>query len=125
VRVLQDAHITAEYFLTQIVSHHSRDRVERFLAEAEARGLSLPGMFGVFYYRSANPTTLRALSGFLPVPVEALTREFADGATPEEICARSIHALTQSGVRHFYVSNLPLGRAATVLQRILDAAARM
>ena len=30
---LQDrAH--AEFYLTQIVSHHSRDRVERFLAEA-------------------------------------------------------------------------------------------
>ena len=122
---LQDAHITAEYYLTQIVSHHSRDHVERFLAEADARGLTLPGMFGVFYYRSANPKTLRALSGFLPVPVEALTREFDAGATPEEICARSIHALTKAGVRHFYVSNLPLGRAATVLERILDAAARM
>jgi len=122
---LQDAHITAEYFLTQIVSHHSRGCVERFLAEAGARGLDLPGMFGVFYYRSANAKTLKALSGFLPVPVEELTREFAAGATPEEICARSIHALTQAGVRHFYVSNLPLGRAATVLQRILDAAAAM
>ena len=69
-------------------------------------------MFGVFYYRSANPKTLQALSGFLPVPVEELTREFADGASPEEICARSIRALTEAGVRHFYVSNLPLGTAA-------------
>ena len=36
-------------------------------------------MFGVFYYRSANPRTLAALRGFLPVPAEELTREFADG----------------------------------------------
>ena len=116
---LLDGHITAEYYLTQIVSHHSRAQVERFLAEGERRGLSLPGMFGVFYYRSAKPQTLRALSGFLPVPVDELTQEFADGATPEEICARSIHALTQAGAKHFYVSNLPLGKAATTLQRIL------
>ena len=122
---LLDAHITAEYYLTQIVSHHSRSHVECFLAEADKRGLELPGMFGVFFYRSANPKTLQALSGFLPVPVDALSREFADGATPEEICARSIQSLTQAGVRHFYVSNLPLGKAAGTLHRILHLAATM
>ena len=51
---LLDDHVTAEFYLTQIVSHHSRPQVERFLAEADARGLTLPGLFGVFYYRSAN-----------------------------------------------------------------------
>jgi 5,10-methylenetetrahydrofolate reductase len=122
---LMDAHITAEYYLTQIVSHHSRRKVERFLAEAGQRGLGLPGMFGVFYYRSANAKTLRALSGFLPVPIAELSREFAEGATPEEICARSIQALTAAGVRHFYVSNLPLATAARTLQRIQHLAATM
>ena len=122
---LLDAHLTAEYYLTQIVSHHSRAQVERFVEEAGRRGLALPAIFGVFYYRSANPRTLQALSGFLPVPKEALAREFAQGATPEEICARSIHALTQAGVRHFYVSNLPLGTAARTLQRVQDLAAAM
>ncbi len=117
---LLDAHITAEYYLTQIVSHHSRGEVERFLGEGARRGLEIPAMFGVFYYRSANPKTLQALRGFLPVPVEPLSREFADGVSPEEICARSIRALTGAGARHFYVSNLPLGRAARTLQRILD-----
>jgi len=116
---LLDVHITAEYYLTQIVSHHSRSQVDAFLAEAARRGMTLPGVFGVFYYRSANAKTLKALSGFLPVPAEELTREFADGATPEEICARSIHALTEVGAKHFYVSNLPLGRAATTLDTIL------
>jgi 5,10-methylenetetrahydrofolate reductase len=110
----------AEFFLTQIVSHHSRARVERFLEEADRRQLSLPGLFGVFYYRSANPRTLATLREFLPVPVEELTREFAEGATPDDICARSIRALTEAGVKHFYISNLPLGRAAVTLQRILD-----
>jgi 5,10-methylenetetrahydrofolate reductase len=115
---------TAEFYLTQIVSHHSRPEVERFLEEAARGGLTLPGMFGVFYYRSANRKTLTALSGFLPVPIDELTQEFAEGATPEEVCARSIRALTDAGVRHFYVSNLPIGRAASTLQRIIELASR-
>jgi len=117
---LLDEHVHAEFYLTQIVSHHSRGKVERFLEEGQRRGLSLPGLFGVFYYRAANPKTLAALEGFLPVPIEELTREFADGATSEEICARSIRTLTDAGVRHFYISNLPLGRAALTLHRILE-----
>jgi 5,10-methylenetetrahydrofolate reductase len=119
---LLSEHANAEFYLTQIVSHHSRANVEAFLDESDRRALSLPGMFGVFYYRSANPRTLAALSGFLPVPARELTTEFAAGATPEEICARSIRALTAAGVRHFYVSNLPINRAAHTLQRIMDLA---
>jgi hypothetical protein len=120
VRYLLDERVNAEFYLTQIVSHHSRDGVERFVSEAERRKLTMPGMFGVFYYRSANPRTLSALSGFLPVPAEALTREFGEGATADEVCARSLRALMDVGARHFYISNLPLGRAAATLQRILD-----
>ena len=67
-------------------------------------------MFGVFYYRSANTRTLETLREFLPVPVDELRDEFAAGATPDSVCARSIRELTASGVRHFYVSNLPVGR---------------
>jgi 5,10-methylenetetrahydrofolate reductase len=119
---LLDEHTTAEFYLTQIVSHHSADRVARFVEEGARRGLEIPGMFGVFFYRSANRKTLEALSGFLPVPVEELSREFAAGATPEEICARSLTALARAGARHFYISNLPLGRAAVTLQRIIDRA---
>ena len=117
---LLEEHANADFYLTQVVSHHSRDKVERFLEEGERRRLSLDGLFGIFYYRSANPKTLAALQGFLPVPAEALTREFDAGATAEDICARSIRALTAAGVRHFYISNLPLGRAAQTLHRILD-----
>ena len=112
--------VTAEFYLTQIVSHHSRAAVERFLAEAERRSLGLPGVFGIFYYRSANPKTLNTLKQFLPVPVEELQQEFAEGGTPDSVCARSIRELTASGVRHFYVSNLPVNRAAATLARILD-----
>jgi hypothetical protein len=113
---------TGEFFLTQIVSHHHATAVERFVRETERRGLGMPGLFGVFYYRSANPKTLAALREFLPVPVEHLTAEFAEGATPVEVCARTLRALVDAGARHFYVSNLPLGRAATTLTTILAKA---
>ncbi len=119
VQHLLEDRVTAEFYLTQIVSHHSRPAVEAFLAESERRNLGLPGMFGVFYYRSANVKTLETLRQFLPVPVESLRREFAEGGTPDSICARSIRELTAAGVRHFYVSNLPVSRAAATLERIL------
>jgi hypothetical protein len=77
-------------------------------------------MFGVFYYRSANPKTLNTLNRFLPVPVAELQQEFGSGATPETVTARSIRELTAAGVRHFYVSNLPVTRAAATLHKILS-----
>ena len=39
-------------------------------------------------------------------------QEFAEGATPDEICARTIRALRAAGVKHVYVSNLPIGKRA-------------
>jgi 5,10-methylenetetrahydrofolate reductase len=110
----------AEFYLTQVVSHHHADEVARFVRTAERRGLAIPGLFGVFYYRSANPRTLEALKGFLPVPVEGLTREFTDGATAEEVCAKTIRTLMDIGARHFYISNLPVLRAQQVLAGILE-----
>jgi 5,10-methylenetetrahydrofolate reductase len=114
---------TAELYLTQIVSHHSQREVDAFLDEAARRGLALPGLFGVFYYRSANAKTLGVLKDFLPVPAEELTREFAAGASADEVAARSIRALRAAGVKHFYISNLPIGKAAATLRRILELAA--
>ena len=116
---LLEEHATAEFYLTQIVSHHSAGRVRQFVDGAARRGLTIPGMFGVFYYRSANPRTLEALESFLPVPAKELVDEFASGAGPEEICARSIRQLREAGARHFYISNLPLQRAALTLSRIM------
>jgi 5,10-methylenetetrahydrofolate reductase len=113
---------SADFFLTQIVSHHQIDRVESFLDVAQRRGLKLPGVFGVFYYRSANTGTLETLSRFLPVPVAGLRQEFAEGATPVDVCARTIRALVERGARHFYVSNLPARRAAATLNEILSRA---
>jgi 5,10-methylenetetrahydrofolate reductase len=109
----------AEFFLTQVVSHHQIDTVSRFIETVERRRLTVPGVFGVFFYRSANARTLAALNGFLPVPAEALTREFSLGATPEQVCARTLRALIDAGARHFYISNLPIGRAQAVLDSVL------
>jgi len=117
---LTDADFHAEFYLTQVVSHHDADRVARFVRAAERRGLALPGMFGVFFYRSANPRTLDTLRSFLPVPAEPLTREFAAGAQPEEVCARTIRALIDVGARHFYISNLPVARAQQALTAVLE-----
>jgi hypothetical protein len=118
VAYLGDATFTGEFFLTQVVSHHDVASVDRLLEESDRRSLATPGVFGVFFYRSANPKTLTALRQFLPVPVEALIAEFAAGATPEAVCARTIRTLRAAGVRHVYVSNLPVGRARETLARI-------
>ena len=112
----------ADFFLTQIVSHHQADRVGAFLEAGRSNGLAIPGVFGVFYYRSANAKTLEMLSQFLPVPVEALKKEFAEGATPIDVCARTIRFLVDMGARHFYVSNLPAKKTAATLNTILDKA---
>jgi 5,10-methylenetetrahydrofolate reductase len=120
VDYLQAEHVHAEFFLTQIVSHHRIAEAARFIATAERRGLSLPGVYGVFFYRSANRRTLEMLQSFLPVPIDELAAEFAAGATPEEVCARTIGALMDAGARHFYISNLPIARAQHVLGAILE-----
>jgi 5,10-methylenetetrahydrofolate reductase len=120
VDYLLDAEANAEFFLTQIVSHHDAAKVEAFVREGERRGLARPGVFGVFFYRSANPRTLERLRAFLPVPFDALARDFASGATPEDVCARTISTLMRSGARHFYISNLPSTNAVATFARILD-----
>lgn len=117
---LTAANFNAEYFLTQVVSHHDQKAVEQFMAAASRRGLTLPGVFGVFYYRSANRKTLTVLRDFLPVPVDGLAEDFASGASPEAVCAKTIRLLRSAGVRHFYISNLPIGRAPRVLSDILS-----
>lgn len=109
----------AEFFLTQVVSHHRIEPVKRFIDAADRRGLTLPGVFGVFFYRSANRRTLDVLGRFMPVPADELTREFQAGASAEAVCARSIRALMDVGARHFYISNLPIARPQAVLNEIL------
>jgi hypothetical protein len=122
VEFLLHPHVSADFYLTQIVSHHQADRVGAFLDTGRQRGLTMPGVFGVFYYRSANIRTLEMLSQFLPVPVAGLQREFAEGATPIDVCARTIRSLIDLGAKHFYVSNLPTKKTAATLNAILEKA---
>jgi hypothetical protein len=121
VDFLLDSEVNADFYLTQIVSHHHADAVRAFVDEARRRGVTMPGAFGVFYYRSANAKTLTALSKFLPVPVAELSAEFKT-SSPVDVCARTIRTLLELGARHFYISNLPLRNTAQTLNAILDAA---
>ena len=122
VEFLLERHVNAEFYLTQIVSHHDRDKVARFLEAGATRGLALPGIFGVFFFRSANPKTLAALKSFLPVPAEELARDFGAGKSAEDVCAESIRTLLAAGVRHFYISNLPIATASQTLAAVLERA---
>lgn len=109
---------SADFFMVQIASHYQTAHVEEFLEHSAELGVKIPAIFGVFYYRSANPKTLNMLSQFFPVPLEELRRDLASGTSPEEICARSIHALLQRGVKHVYVSNLPMESAVKRLTEV-------
>ena len=120
VDYLMHEELNADFYLTQVVSHLDSASVAAFVEETRRRGLEMPGMFGVFYYRSANPRTLEQLSRFLPVPVAELTAEFDAGASPVEVCARTLRAMIDIGARHFYISNLPLDRAPVTLNAILE-----
>ena len=114
----------AEFFLTQIVSHHQAAAVERFAKEAARRNLTIPGLFGVFYYRSANAKTLSLLSEFLPVPADGVAADFASGLSAVDVCAKTLKALWAAGARHVYISNLPLTRTHATLAAILEKAGR-
>lgn len=120
VDFLLSPRFTGEFYLTQVVSHHDAAKVGRFVDTARRRGVTIPGVFGVFFYRSASARTLDVLKQFLPVPVEGLTRDFQSGVSAEDVCVESIRTLIGVGARHFYVSNLPVARASVVLASILQ-----
>jgi 5,10-methylenetetrahydrofolate reductase len=118
VEFMLDPEYSADFYLAQIVSHYQTRTIDEFVNETERLRVGIPGIFGVFYYRTPNPKTFAMLSKFLPVPVEELQRDFAANVHPEEICALSIHALLQRGVKNVYVSNLPMATAGQTFSRI-------
>ena len=126
-----DPKYEADYYLTQVVSHHDLPRAERWLAGIEREGLAIPGSFGVFYYRNGRRSVLERLSRFFPVPVDAVTAAFEAGVTPERHCAETIIALRRLGAAHVYLCNLPPRRATIQFDRImaevdaLDPSARL
>jgi hypothetical protein len=117
---LVDERFEADFYLTQIVSHHNIREVERFVREARRRGVPYPGVFGVFLYRSANPATLARLGDFFPVPAAEVTREFEAGMTPEEVCAKSVRMLREVGADKVYLSNLGFQSVEARYRRILQ-----
>jgi hypothetical protein len=119
-RLLADPTFTGEFFLTQVVSHHRMETVARFLGELDRQQVTLPRFLGVFFYRSASRRTLSMLNQFLPVPVEELVREFTETPDPVEVCARTLRSMIALGARHFYISNLPVGRASQTLAAIVS-----
>lgn len=110
----------AEFALSQVVSHHSLQGVAALLETLDRSDTSVPMVFGVFFYRSANPATLATLSQFLPLPARELTKEF-ESTSAEEICARTIRELRSEGAEKVYVSNLGNRGAENRLARILEA----
>lgn len=120
IRFLAAPNAHNDFALTQIVSHYSLPHVERFLEARSRAGVRIPVVFGVFYYRSANPKTLGALGDFFPVPAEELTADFDGGTSAKEICARTIRELRRVGAEKIYVSNLGNRGAGRTLAQILE-----
>lgn len=121
VDFLLDESFTGEFYLTQIVSHHDVRAVEAFVNEAERRGVSRPGVFGVFLYRSSNPRTFEKLGQFFSVPAEGITRDFESGMSAEEICAKTIRTLREIGVGKIYLSNLGFKNPEKRYKRVVEA----
>jgi hypothetical protein len=101
--------------------HHDRRAIDGWLEASARRGIDLPAAWGVFYYRGGRRASLERLSAHFDVPVEAIARDFEAGATPEEVCARSIIALREAGARNVYVCNLGARQAGRRLDAILKA----
>ena len=123
VGFLLDAGANADFYLTQIASHHQAPQVEAFLDEARRRGLTTAGGFRrVLLPQRESGDAEDAATVPAGAGRTALASEFAAGATPVDVCARTIRTLLDLGARHFYVSNLPLRRTAQTLNEILDKA---
>jgi len=124
VGFLSNDTFNADFYLTQLVTHHHIGAVDGFLDELKRRDVTIPGVWGVFFYRSANPRTLARLSEFIEVPIEGLKADFASGLKPAQVCAKTIRALLDRGVTNIYVSNLHPERAPRQLKAIMRALER-
>ena len=116
-----ETEFAADYYLTQVVSHHDRSAIDGWLAQTARRGIDLPAAWGVFYYRSGQRESLERMAAHFDVPVDAIAREFEAGATPKQICARSIKALREAGARNVYLCNLGARQAGRRLADIIEA----
>ena len=76
------------------------------------RHLTLPGVFGVFYYRSANPRTLDALRAFLPVPTRG-ANEGIRRRRDRRRCLRAYHSRSDRRRREAFLYQQPADRTRT------------
>jgi len=118
---LTDNDASADYLLTQVVSHHDRQKVDAWLEETARHDLDVPTAYGVFYYRNGRRETLESLARYFTVPVEEIWREFEEGLTPAEVCARSILSLRRAGIENVYICNLGSRNAARRLSLVTEA----
>lgn len=116
---LTDARASADFYLTQVVTHHNADGLGALVRQLRDLGSPLKGLAGIFHFRSANRRTLERLGGYFPVPVEELVADFDAGLSAEEITARSIRAALDSGIAGVYLSNMGLRSAGRRLRAIL------
>jgi hypothetical protein len=94
--LLASPEFAGEFFLTQIVSHHHAAAVERFVGELERRDVRTPGMFGVFFTEARSRRRWR----YQGVPAGAgrgADARVREGATPVEICARTVRSAHRRG----------------------------
>lgn len=115
----------ADFYLTQVVSHHDLPKIDRWLSAAAEAGFDLPGAFGVFYYRNGRREVLERLSRFFPVPVDSVAEAFESGVSAERHCAETIRALRALGVTNLYLCNLGARHAAAHYDRIMDEVAAL
>ena len=120
VEFLQATEFTGEFYLTQIVSHHELEPVAQFMETARGEAESPGPVWRVLLPQRESGDTRDAQ----PVPACACARS-GKGVRLRRHAGRgrrgTIRAMMNVGVRHFYVSNLPLGRAESTLTAILEA----
>ena len=121
VDYLLDDRFEAEFYLTQVVSHHSIRAVEQFLKEARRRGVPHPGCFrGVSLSERQLPARWRGWRTSSRCQAAELTREFEAGLTAEEICAKTVRALRDVGADKVYLSNLGFKQVESQYRRIIE-----
>ena len=112
------AEANADFYLTQIVSHHqarARSRVSR--RGAPPRRHDAGGLRRVLLSQRQPADA----GGAAAVPAGAGRGADAPSSPPArrpiDVCARTIRTLLDLGARHFYISNLPLRRTGADAER--------
>ena len=101
VGFLLDDHAHADFYLTQIVSHHDRARCRAFLGEGgSARASGCPASSACSTTAAPTRRTLNdARASSCRCRWTHCRAEFASGADAVDICARTVRALVDEGAR--------------------------